>query len=436
MESLDKFFKIKERGSTIPKEIIGGIVTFFAMAYILAVNPGMLGAAGMPIGGVFTATALASAIATIAMAFMANVPIALSAGMGLNAFFTYTVVIGMGASWQTALFAVLIEGIIFIFLSVFNVRQYIVESIPANIRKAIPVGIGLFILLIGLANAGVVAGDTGTIIGFADVKTGSALLAMLGLVITVVLFLKNVPGAIFIGIILTTIIGIPLGVTKIPENFSVFSLPAAPLTGEFFAGISWGSIFSFKFLIILFTFLFVDIFDTLGTVLGVTKAAGLQNTDGSIPKVKQIFLADAIGTTAGALLGTSTVTSYVESGSGVASGARTGLSALITGVLFLIALFFSPVFLLIPGAATAPALILVGAIMFKGIKDVDFENFEDCIPSAVTILFMGFAYSIAAGIMYGILAWVICKIAKGQFKEISVPTWILFAVFAVKLILG
>jgi AGZA family xanthine/uracil permease-like MFS transporter len=433
---MDKFFKISERGSTIPKEIIGGLVTFCAMAYILAVNPNMLAMTGMPIGGVFTATALASAIATIAMAFMANVPIALSAGMGLNAFFTFSVVMGMGVAWPTALFAVLVEGIVFIFLSVFNVRQYIVDSIPENIRKAIPIGIGLFIFLIGLANSGIVAGDTGTIIGFASIKAGAPLLAMLGLVLTVILFLNKIPGAIFLGILGTTILGIPLGVTVIPENFSLFALPAAPVTGAFFAGIEWTKILSLNFLVVLFSFLFVDIFDTLGTVLGVTKAAGLQKEDGSVDKMKQIFLADAIGTTAGAVLGTSTITSFVESGSGVASGARTGLSALVVGLLFLVALFFSPLFLLIPSAATAPALLMVGFLMFKGIKDVDFDNLENGIPAIITILFMGFAYSIAVGIQYGVIAYVICKAFRGKFKEISIPTWILFIVFAVKLILG
>jgi AGZA family xanthine/uracil permease-like MFS transporter len=432
MNSIDKFFKVSERGSTIPREIIGGLVTFAAMAYILAVNPGMLSQTGMPIGGVFTATAIASAVATIAMAFMANVPIALSAGMGLNAFFTYSVVMGLGVSWQVALAAVLVEGIIFIVLSIFNVRQYIVNSIPLNIRKAIPVGIGLFIFLIGLANSGIVASDTGTIIGFADVKSGSPLLALLGLIITIVLFIRNVPGAIFIGIIATTLLGIPLGVTQIPENFSLVAAPAAPLLFKF----DFSIFFTFKFLIVIFTFLFVDIFDTLGTVLGVTKAAGLQKEDGSIPKIKQIFLADAIGTTVGAVVGTSTITSFVESGSGVASGARTGLASLVTGLLFLIALFFSPLFLLIPSAATAPALIFVGFLMFKPIKEIDFEDLEDGIPAIITILFMGFAYSIAAGIQYGVIAYVICKAFKGKFKEISIPTWILFAVFALKLILG
>ena len=427
---MEKFFKLKERGTTVSKEVVGGITTFLAMAYILAVNPGMLSETGMPFGGVFTATAIASAIATLVMAFLANLPVALAPGMGLNAFFTYTVCFGMGCTPAFALTAVLLEGLLFILLSVFGVREAIINSIPASLRKAVAVGIGLFICLIGLTNGGVTASDTGTIIGFVNLNVPSALVAIIGLVITIVLFIMNVPGAILIGIILTTIVGIPFGVTTIPEGWKPFSLPEAPLLFKF----EWSSVLTGKFFIVFFTFLFTDLFDTIGTLMGVTEQAKLVDDKGNIPNVKGALLADAVGTVAGACLGTSTVTSFVESSSGVAAGARTGLSSVVTAGLFLLALFFTPVFALIPSAATAPALIFVGFLMMKSVSSIDFEDITEGIPAFITIMVMPFAYSISKGIAFGMIAYVICKVAGKKFKDIPVVTWILAAVFIANLV--
>lgn len=427
---MDKLFKLHERGTTVRKEVIAGITTFLAMAYILAVNPDMLGATGMNPHGVFTATALSAAIATLVMAFAANLPVALAPGMGLNAFFTYTVVMGMGYSWEVALTAVFLEGIVFILLSFFNVREAIVKAIPNSLKKAVAVGIGLFIALIGLANAGVVASDLGTIIGFAPLQ-GSPLVAVIGLIITVVLYTLKVPGAILIAILITTVIGIPFGVTVVPENFSPVSLPSAPI---FFA-FDFSSVFTLKFFTVFFTFFFVDIFDTVGTLVGVATQAKLTDKEGNIPNVKQAFLADAIGTVAGAALGTSTVTSFVESSAGVAAGGRTGLASVVTAIFFLLALFLTPLFLLIPSAATAPALIFVGYLMMKSVTGINFEDPIEGIPAFITILVMPFAYSIAEGIVWGVLAYVLLNVITGKFKNISVITWILFVVFILRFFL-
>jgi AGZA family xanthine/uracil permease-like MFS transporter len=428
---MDSFFKLRERGTTVQREFIAGITTFLTMAYILAVNPGMLGETGMPAAGVFTATALAAAIATLAMAFMANLPLALAPGMGLNAFFTYAVVMGMGYSWQIALTAVFLEGILFIILSLVNVRELIIKAIPANLKKAVAVGIGLFIALIGFANAGIVVNNAGTIIGFGNIFSGPPLLALVGLVITIVLYANRVPGSILIGILVSTFIGTFMGITNIPETFTLFSMPSAPIFAQF----DFTQIATFKFFTIFFTFLFVDIFDTVGTLVGVTTQAGLIDKDGEIPKVKQALLADAIGTVAGAALGTSTVTSYVESTAGVAAGGRTGLSSVFTGILFLLALFFSNLFLLIPGAATAPALIIVGFLMMQSVTDIDFRDPTEGIPAFLTIIIMPFAYSIADGIVYGLLSYVLVKALTLKFKDISVISWILFLIFILRFVL-
>lgn len=428
---MDKFFNLSARGTTVKREIIAGITTFLAMAYILSVNPGMLGSIpGMSAGGVFTATALASALATLVMALAANLPIALAPGMGLNAFFTYTVVGSMGYSWQIALTAVFLEGVLFIILSLFNVREAIIKAIPANLKKAVAVGIGLFIALIGLSNAGILLKtDAGSvIIGFAPLE-GSALVAVIGLLITIILYTLKVPGAILIGIILTTIVGIPFGVTKIPEGFKAVSLPEAPLFWKF----DFSQVLTLKFFTVFFTFLFVDIFDTIGTLVGVTTEAGLTDKDGNIPKAKQALLADAIGTVAGAALGTSTVTSFVESSSGVAAGGRTGLSSIVTAVLFVLALFLSPLFLLVPSAATAPALIFVGFLMIKAVAGIEFEDLTEGIPCFITIIVMPFAYSIADGIAWGIITYVILNLVKpGNYKKISIVTWVLFVIFILR----
>jgi len=435
---MEKVFKLNEHGTTFRREIFAGLTTFLTMAYILAVNPNMLSATGMPWGGIFTATVVASAIATIMMALTANLPIALAPGMGLNAFFAFTVVLGVyQCSWQLALTAVFLEGIVFVVLSLFNVREAIIKAIPTNLKKAVAVGIGLFIALIGFANAGIVitkVPEGGTILALGELGSSGPMLALIGLVIIAVLYVLKVPGAILIGIFAATIIGIPMGVTIIPETWNgPVSAPAAPLLFEF--DFAPESIFSFKFFIVFFTFLFVDIFDTIGTLVGVTTQAKLIDKDGGIPRVKQALLSDAVGTVAGAALGTSTVTSYVESAAGVSAGGRTGLTSLTTGVLFLVALFLSPIFLLIPGAATAPALIFVGFLMIQPIIGIDFSDPSEGIPAFLAIIMMPFAYSIAEGIVYGILAYVILKAANRQFKDITIITWVLFAIFVLRFFL-
>lgn len=431
---MEKFFQIKERGTTVSKEVVGGITTFLAMAYILAVNPGILSESGLPWGGVFTATAISAAIATLVMALLANLPVALAPGLGLNAFFTYSVVLGMGCSYKLALTAVLLEGILFIVLSLCGVREAIVKSIPDGIKKAVAVGIGLFITIIGLVNAGICSKDTGTFIGFVNFAgdNHAAIVAIIGLIITIALYTLNVKGSILLGIIITTIIGIPFGVTTIPENFKPFSTPAAPVLFAFdFAGIAENI---GRFFVIFFTFLFTDMFDTIGTLLGVAEQGNLKDESGNIKNSKEALLADAVGTVAGACLGTSTVTSFVESSSGVAAGARTGLASVVTAVLFLVALFLSPLFFLIPAAATAPALIFVGYLMMKSVVGIKFDDPTEGIPAFVTIMTMPFAYSISKGIMFGIIAYVIAKVAGKKAKDIPVVTWILAVVFFADLI--
>jgi AGZA family xanthine/uracil permease-like MFS transporter len=428
---MEKLFKLQEHGTTVQREIIAGLTTFLTMAYILAVNPNMLGSigGGMTPDAVFTATVIASAIATLVMAFAANLPVALAPGMGLNAFFTYSVVFGMGYSWQLALTAVFLEGILFIVLSLLNVRELIIKAIPANLKKAVAVGIGLFIALIGFENAGVIVGNESTLVTLGDLTSGPAFLALVGLVITIALYANKAPGSILIGILLTTVIGIPLGITVLPENFSPFRLPAAPL----FLRFDFSSVLTFKFFTVFFTFLFVDIFDTVGTLVGVTTQAGLIKPNGEIPRVKQALLADAVGTVAGAALGTSTITSYVESTAGVATGGRTGLTSLTTAILFILAIFLSPLFLLVPGAATAPALIIVGFLMMQAVVDIDFKDPTEGIPAFFAIVMMPFAYSIAEGIVYGLLSYVFVKAITAKIKDIPVITVVLFVIFILRL---
>lgn len=431
---MEKFFKLKERNTNVRTEVIAGLTTFLAMAYILAVNPGILGQAGLDSGAVFTATALSAAVATLAMAFLANLPIALASGMGLNGFFTYSVVMGMGYSPAAALTAVFLEGILFIALSLVNVREAIINSIPANLKKAVAAGIGLFITFIALQNAKIIVDNPAVLVGLGSFEFGSpALLAVIGLVITSALFILKVPGAILLGILITTIIGIPMGIT-VPaggwSGWSPVSLPTAPLLFNF----DFANVLSFKFFVVFVSFLFVDIFDTVGTLLGVATQGKLLDKNGNVPKVKQALLADAIGTVFGAAVGTSTVTSYVESTAGVAAGGKTGLTALTTAAMFVLALLFSPVFLLIPSAATAPALILVGFLMMKQTTDIDFADPTEGIPAFLTIIMMPLAYSIAEGIVFGILSFVILKTISGKYKEIPIVTWILFVIFILKFI--
>lgn len=430
---LVKFDKntLAKKGTSIRTEIVAGITTFLAMAYILAVNPSILSASGMDAGAVFTATALSACIATLVMGIVANLPFALAPGMGLNAFLAYTVVIQMGYTWQFALTAVFVEGIIFLLLTFFNVREAIVNSIPANLKKAISVGIGLFIAFIGLQNAGIVVDDGATLVSLANwTKTPSALVAIIGLVITAILVAHNVKGALLLGMVISTVIGIPFGVTKYAGG-SYLPPSLAPTFMKF----EWTHVLSADFLVIMFTFLFVDMFDTVGTLIGCATKADMVLENGTIPNCKEALFADAVGTTVGAMLGTSTVTTFVESSTGVVAGGRTGVTAIVSAALFFLSLFLSPLFLSIPSAATAPALILVGFYMMSPVKEIDFEDPSEGIPAFLTILFMICAYSISDGIMFGIISYVIIKLCKKEFKSIGVPTIVVSLLFVFKIVI-
>ena len=422
---------LKKAGTDIKTEIIAGFTTFLAMAYILAVNPNILGAANMDTGAVFTATALSSAIATLVMGIFANLPFALAPGMGLNAFLAYTVCLTMGYSWQFALTAIFCEGIIFLLLTFFNVREAIVNSIPANLKKAIGVGIGLFIAVLGLQNAGIIV-DSATLVGL-NITSPSAIVAIIGVIVTAALVAYNIKGGILIGILVTTIIGIPFGVTQFG---GVASLP--PSLAPTFLKFNFSEVLANipDFIIVMFTFLFVDMFDTVGTLIGCAGKADMINKDGTIPNCKEALFADAVGTTVGAMLGTSTVTTFVESSTGVVEGGRTGVTAIVTAGFFLLSLFFAPLFLSIPSAATAPALILVGFYMMSPVKDIDFTDPTEGIPAFLCLLMMVCAYSISDGIMFGILSYVIIKVLAGKAKNISVATYIVALLFVFKIIVN
>jgi len=429
---LERTFKLKEHQTDPKTEVLAGITTFMTMAYILIVNPLILSDAGMDFGAVFTATAISSIIATLVMAFYANYPFALAPGMGLNAFFAYGIVLGMGYSWQMALAAVFIEGIIFILLTLFNVREAIVKAIPLNLKHAVSVGIGLFIAFIGLKNAGVVVPYEATIISLGDMTSPGAIMALIGLVITGVLLAKGIRGALLIGIFATAIIGIPLGMTQIPSNF----ISAPPSLAPVFLQFDFSRLFSIDMLIILFTLLFVDMFDTLGTLVGVASKADMLDETGNLPKAKQALFADAVGTTAGACLGTSTVTTYVESAAGVAEGGRTGLTALSTAVMFAVALLLSPVFIMIPGAATAPALVLVGLFMMSPIRKINLDDYTEAIPAFLTIIMMPLTFSIAEGIVFGMVSYTALKIFSGKIKDVSMIMIVLSILFVIHFALG
>jgi len=428
---MERFFDLRKHGSTVRTEILAGVTTFLTMAYILAVNPGILSATGMPADSVFMATALSSFVATMVMALVARLPFALAPGMGLNAFFAFSVVIGMGKSWQFALTAVLLEGIIFLILTALNVREAIINAIPSNVKKAISVGIGLFIAFIGLQNAGIIVSNEATLVGIGELGLWPVILAVIGLVITAALLAFRVKGALLIGIIVATLIGIPMGVTNV-EGFRLFGpLPSmAPVFFKF----EWSQIFTFDMLKILFIFLFVDMFDTVGTLIGVSTKAGFIREDGSIPRAKQALFADAIGTTVGAVLGTSTVTTYIESAAGVEEGGRTGLTSLTTGILFLIAIFLSSLFLLVPNAATAPALILVGLFMMSPVRDIEWGDVTEGLPAFLTLIIMPLAYSIADGIVWGFLAYIALKLLSGRFRDLSVVNYIVGIFFVLSLL--
>lgn len=429
---MESFFKLQERGTNVRTEVVAGITTFMTMAYILIVNPLILSEAGMDFGGVFTATALASILATLTMGLAANYPFALAPGMGLNAFFAYTVVLQMGYSWETALTAVLIEGLIFIGLTFLNVREAIINSIPMNLKKAISVGIGLFIAFIGFSNAGVVV-QGATPLALGDLSSPTVLVALAGLIITGILLALNVKGALLYGILLSAIVGVPLGVTSLPESFISAPPSLAKVAFKFDFAFLSDSKALFDIIVVLFTFLMVDMFDTVGTLVGVATKADMLDNEGKLPKAKQALFADAVGTTVGACLGTSTVTTYVESAAGVAEGGRTGLTALTTAGMFAIALILSPLFIAIPGAATAPALILVGLFMMSPIKDIDLDDYTEAIPAFLTIIMMPLAYSIADGIEFGVLSYVLLKMFTGKAKDVPVLTYIVGLLFLVKI---
>ncbi|MBQ7180131.1 MAG: NCS2 family permease [Bacteroidaceae bacterium] len=424
---LQKLFGFDPQTMTVKKEVIGGITTFLTMAYILAVNPSILSAAGMDQGAVFTTTIVASVLATLVMALYAKMPFALAPGMGLNAFFAYTVVLQMGYSWQFALTAVFLEGIIFILLTITGLRQLIVDSMPLVLRRAISPGIGLFIAFIGLKSAGLVVSDQATLVALGDMHSPAVLLAVFGIIFTAILLVRGITGALLIGILVTTIIGIPLGLTQFG---GIVSTP--PSMAPVFMQFEWHNILSLDMVICVLTFLFLDMFDTIGTLIGVSNRAGFTDKDGNIPHLKEAFMADAVGTTAGAILGTSTVTTFVESAAGVNVGGRSGLTSFTTVICFLLALFLAPLFLAIPGQATASALILVGVMMMSGIRDIDFDNFIDAIPCFICVIAMPLTYSISHGIMLGLITYVLLRLLSGRWKELNIGMCILCVLFILR----
>ena len=427
---LNKLFKLDKFQTNIKTEIIAGITTFATMGYILIVNPQILAISGMDKGAVFTATALSAIFATLIMALYANRPFALAPGMGLNAFFAFTVVKQMGYSWQFALTAIFIEGIIFILLTFSHIRTAIINSIPFNLKKAVSVGIGLFIAFIGLQNAGIITANSTTLVTLGNISTKPVIIAIIGLIVTGFLLAKNIKGALIIGIIFSTLLGIPLGVTHLPENFQIIGIP--PSIAPTFLQFDFSNIFSLDMLIVLFTFLFIDFFDTAGTLIGVSTKAGFIDENGNLPDVKKALFADAAGTTIGAMLGTSTVTTYVESASGVAAGGRTGLTAFSTAIVFAIALFMAPLFTIVPSVATAPALVLVGLFMMSPIKNIDLTDYTEAIPAFITIIIMPLAYSISEGIAFGMITYVILKVLVRRGKEVSILAYIIAALFILK----
>ena len=450
---MENFFKLKEHGTDVKTEVIAGLTTFMTMAYILAVNPSILGATGMDTGAIFTATALASAIGSFCMALFANLPFVLSAGMGLNAYFAYTVVLGMGYSWEVALTAVFVEGIIFIILSLTNVREAIFNAIPASLKVAVSVGIGLFITFIGLQNAHIVV-DGSTLVGLfsfnGSVKAGTfqsegitVVLALIGLLITALLVIKNVKGNILLGILITWVLGIICQLTGlyvpnaeagfyslIPSG--IISAPASVAPTLF--KMDFSAIASLNFVVVVFAFLFVDIFDTLGTLIGCATKANMLDKEGKLPGIKGALMADAVGTTVGACLGTSTITTFVESSSGIAEGGRTGLTSIVSGLLFILALFFSPVFLAIPSFATAPALIVVGFFMMQSVAKINWSDMLEAIPAFICIFAMPFMYSISEGISFGVISFVVLNAVAGKAKKITPLMWVLAVLFILKYI--
>lgn len=434
MESvLGKVFGYDSGKHKISKEIVAGITTFLTMSYILAVNPDIfkpLAEYGMDTAAVFTATALASAIGTLLMAVVAKMPLALAPGMGLNAFFVYTVCLSMGYSWRFALTAVLVEGVIFVILTLTNIRSWIVDAIPVSIKNAIGAGIGLFIALIGMQNACIIVPDDSTLVSLGKITSGSALLALIGLLVIVPLMVKKVPCALLIGIFFTTLIGIPMGIT---EWHGFVSMP--PSIAGTFCQFEWNNILCSDMVIVVATMLFLDIFDTMGSLVAICTQAGLTERDGSIPRINKAFMADSIATIFGAIVGTNTTTTYIESASGVSAGGRSGLTSATTALCFILALFLAPLFLAVPSAATAPVLIIVGLMMLKPIKDLYLNDFSESVPAFITLITIPMAYSISDGIMLGVISYTIINALCGKFRKVSVAMWVLTACFICRYIL-
>jgi AGZA family xanthine/uracil permease-like MFS transporter len=444
---LEKMFKLKENNTTVKTEVIAGLTTFMTMAYILAVNPSILSASGMDPQAVLMATALASFVGTFCMAFLANYPFALAPGLGLNAYFAYTVVLGMGYTWQFALFAVFVEGIIFIILSLTNVREAIFNAIPMQLKKGVSVGIGLFVAFIGLQNGSIVVNNDSTLVSLVSFTDDfrnvgiCALLALIGTLVIAILYVKKVKGSILIGIIVTWVLGIICELTGLYQGASVlpvwsdFNLGAIGETfGQCFSAEAFSNIRIFDFIVIMLSFLFVDIFDTLGTLIGCADKAKMLDKDGKLPRIKQALLADAIATSAGAVLGTSTTTTFVESSAGVSEGGRTGLTAVVTGLLFLVAIFLSPIFIAIPGFATAPALIFVGFLMIGAVKDIHFDDLTEAIPAYLALIAMPILYSISDGIAIGVVSYVVINVVCGKAKKITPLMYVLAVLFVLKYI--
>ena len=427
MSLLKKLFGFDSRTMSLQKELTGGVTTFLTMSYILAVNPEMLSETGMDADALFTTTVLASVVATLLMALYAKMPFALAPAIGVNAFFVYTIVMTMGYSWQFGLTAVFIEGIIFILLTLTGMRDKIVEAMPHELRKAISPGIGLFVAFIGLHNAGIIVGSPSTMVTLGNLHSPSVLLAVLGILLTVILLVRNVPGALLIGILATTLAGIPLGMTHIDRLLSV-----PPGIEPIFMKMQWDSIISIDMAVCVSTLLFMDMFDTMGTLIGVGHRAGFVNEKGEMPGMNKAFMADSIGTTAGAMLGTTTVSTYVESAAGVNAGGRSGLTAFVTAVCFILALFFAPLFVAIPAEATAPAMFIVGMMMMSDVVKLDFQNYTVAVPCFVCIVFMPFAYSISDGILLSLITWVAISIFSGRAKSLKPATVILALLFILK----
>ncbi len=437
---LERMFKLKENNTTVSTEVVAGLTTFMTMAYILIVNPNILSATGMDRGAVFTATALAAIVGTLLMALLANYPFALAPGMGLNAYFAFTVVLSMGYSWQTALTAVFIEGIIFIVLTATNVREMLFNSIPLTLKSAVSAGIGLFIAFIGFQNAGIIVNNDVVLVGLGNVKSPVVLMALIGIVITAILEAKKVKGSILIGILATWVIGMIAQITGIyVPNFettfpvipsAIMSAPPsiAPIAFQF----DFSALGSFEIWVVVFAFLFVDLFDTLGTLIGVSEKAGFLNEKGELPNIKQALFADAIATTFGACAGTSTTTTFVESAAGVADGGRTGLTSVVTTVFFALALLFSPVLLSVPAFATAPALIIVGFFMMSSVTKIDFSDVTDAVPAFLAIIMMPLTYSIAEGIVAGIISYTLLKVTTGKGKDVHPILFVLCILFVLK----